>query len=96
MRTSIGFSVRFDKRVHADDQFSLCVDISLIGERGVGDLAAEKASFDGGDHAAAGFDAVKDRQSIVFASRASEPRQNSCRRAGPTVLVTPVSYASTC
>ena len=52
---------RLDERVHADDQLSLRVDISLKGKRGVGDLAAEKAGLDGGDHAAGGFDAVEDR-----------------------------------
>ena len=65
-----GLFIRLDERIHADDQLPLRVHVSLIGKRGVGDLAAEKAGLDGGDHAAGGFDAVEDRQGVVLASRA--------------------------
>ena len=61
--------IRLDERIHADDQLPLRVHVSLIGERGIGDLAAEKAGFDGGDHAAGGFDAVEVGLGVVLASR---------------------------
>ena len=58
--------VRLDKRIHADDQLPLGVDFALVGKRGIGDLAAEEAGFDGGDHAAGGFDAVEVRPGVVL------------------------------
>ena len=62
--------IRLDERIHADDQLPLRVHLALIGERGIGDLAAEEAGFDGGDHAAGGFDAVEVIAGRRAASRA--------------------------
>ena len=62
--------IRLDERIHADDQLPLGVDVALICERGIGDLAAEEAGLDGRDHAAGRLDAVEVGQRVVVASHA--------------------------
>ena len=54
-----GFILGLLKRVDADDQLFAGVDLPLLGEGGVGDLAAEEAGLDGGDHAALLVDRAK-------------------------------------
>ena len=58
-KVSMRLLVGLGEGIDADDQLSLGVHIALIRERGVGDLAAEKARFDGRDHATHSFDAVE-------------------------------------